>query len=51
MKEILEAILAGDTPTEAYAALKVPEAYTAVTVHKDEEQMKCSTAFMVCKGG
>ena len=39
MKEILEAILAGDTPTEAYAALKVPTEYTAVTVHKDEEQM------------
>ena len=39
MKEILEAILAGDTTTEAYAALKVPQEYTAVTVHKDEEEM------------
>ncbi|MGN6243897.1 MAG: crotonyl-CoA carboxylase/reductase [Motilibacteraceae bacterium] len=39
MKEILEAILAGDTPSEAYAALPVPETYRAVTVHKDETGM------------
>jgi crotonyl-CoA reductase len=34
--EIRHAILAGDTPSEAYAALPVPEHYRAVTVHKDE---------------
>jgi crotonyl-CoA reductase len=39
VKEILEAILAGDTPSEAYAALPVPETYRAVTVHKDETGM------------
>ncbi|MGC0421698.1 crotonyl-CoA carboxylase/reductase [Embleya sp. AB8] len=39
MKEILDAILAGDTPKEAYAALPLPDSYRAVTVHKDEEAM------------
>ncbi|MDI2128234.1 crotonyl-CoA carboxylase/reductase [Yinghuangia seranimata] len=39
MKEILDAILAGDTPQEAYEALPLPESYRAVTVHKDEETM------------
>jgi crotonyl-CoA reductase len=39
VKEILDAILAGDTSAEAFGALEVPEAYTAVTVHKDEERM------------
>ncbi|NUU20790.1 MAG: crotonyl-CoA carboxylase/reductase, partial [Streptomycetaceae bacterium] len=39
MKEILDAILAGDTPKEAYEALPLPESYRAVTVHKDEEAM------------
>ena len=39
MKQILDAILAGDTSTEAYAALELPESYRAVTVHKDETQM------------
>ncbi|MFJ8739092.1 crotonyl-CoA carboxylase/reductase [Embleya sp. NPDC127516] len=39
MKEILDAILAGDTPKEAYAALPLPDSYRAVTVHKDEETM------------
>ena len=39
MKEILEAILAGDTTTEAFAALPVPTTYTAVTVHRDEQEM------------
>ncbi len=36
MQQILDAILAGDTPAEDFAALDLPEAYRAVTVHKDE---------------
>jgi len=36
VKEILEAILAGDTPPEAFATLPLPESYRAITVHKDE---------------
>ncbi len=36
MQQIRDAILAGDTTNEAYAALAVPESYRAVTVHKDE---------------
>ena len=36
MKDILEAILAGDTPGEEFAALPVPTTYRGVTVHKDE---------------
>ncbi|WP_436788526.1 crotonyl-CoA carboxylase/reductase [Yinghuangia sp. YIM S10712] len=39
MKEILDAILAGDTPQEAYEALPLPESYRAVTIRKDEETM------------
>jgi crotonyl-CoA reductase len=39
VKEIRDAILAGDTTSDAYAALPVPESYTGVTVHKDEDQM------------
>jgi crotonyl-CoA reductase len=39
VKKILEAILAGDTSAEEYAALDLPEAYRAVTVHKDETDM------------
>jgi crotonyl-CoA reductase len=39
VKHILDAILAGDTPHEAFAALAVPESYLAVTVHKDEDKM------------
>jgi crotonyl-CoA reductase len=39
VKEILEAILAGDTPAEEFAGLPVPEAYRAVTVHADEIEM------------
>jgi crotonyl-CoA reductase len=39
VKEILEAILAGDTSSAAFAALPVPESYRAVTVHKDETAM------------
>jgi crotonyl-CoA reductase len=39
VKKILEAILAGDTTPEEYAALELPESYRAVTVHKDEAEM------------
>ena len=39
MKQILDAILAGDTSAEDYAALELPESYRAVTVHKDEVGM------------
>ena len=34
MKDILEAILAGDTAPEEFAALPVPQSYRAVTVRK-----------------
>jgi crotonyl-CoA reductase len=36
VQQIRDAILAGDTPGEEFAALEVPESYRAVTVHKDE---------------
>ncbi len=39
MKQILDAILAGDTSAEDFAALELPESYRAVTVHKDETEM------------
>ncbi len=39
MKNILDAILAGDTTAEDFAALELPETYRAVTVHKDEAEM------------
>ncbi|MFN8189986.1 MAG: crotonyl-CoA carboxylase/reductase [Nocardioidaceae bacterium] len=39
MQQILDAILAGDTSAEEYAALDVPDHYRAVTVHKDEVDM------------
>jgi len=39
VKQILDAILAGDTPAEDYAAIDVPDHYRAVTVHKDEVDM------------
>ncbi|HLZ38087.1 MAG TPA: crotonyl-CoA carboxylase/reductase [Mycobacteriales bacterium] len=39
MKEILEAILAGETGSDEFAKLPVPESYRAVTVHKDEANM------------
>ena len=39
MQQILDAILAGDTPTADFAALEVPESYRGVTVHKDEADM------------
>ncbi|HEU4513880.1 MAG TPA: crotonyl-CoA carboxylase/reductase [Nocardioidaceae bacterium] len=39
MKQILDAILAGDTTPEDFAALEIPDSYKAVTVHKDEVDM------------
>jgi len=39
VKQILDAILAGTTTTEEYAALELPDHYRAVTVHKDETEM------------
>jgi crotonyl-CoA reductase len=39
VKQILDAILAGDTTPEEFAALRLPESYRAVTVHKDEVDM------------
>ncbi|GAA4345683.1 crotonyl-CoA carboxylase/reductase [Angustibacter luteus] len=39
MQQILDAITAGDTTAEEFAALPVPDHYRAVTVHKDEATM------------
>lgn len=39
MDQIRDAILAGDTPAEQFAAFELPESYRAVTVHKDEQEM------------
>jgi crotonyl-CoA reductase len=39
VQQILDAILAGDTTSEDYAALPLPESYRAVTVHQDEAGM------------
>lgn len=39
MKDILDAILAGDATTEDFAATDVPDHYRALTVHKDEAGM------------
>jgi crotonyl-CoA reductase len=39
VKEILDAILAGDTPAEEFAAMPVPEEYRGVTVRKYEVDM------------
>jgi crotonyl-CoA reductase len=39
VQEIRDAILAGDTDAEAFAALPIPESYRAVTVRKDEVEM------------
>lgn len=39
MEQILDAILAGDTAGDDFAALPIPESYQAITVHKDEAQM------------
>ena len=39
MKHILDAIQAGDTPDEEFAAIEIPETYKGITVHKDEVDM------------
>jgi len=39
VQQILDAILAGDTSTEDFAALELPESYRGATVHKDEVDM------------
>ncbi|WBP86455.1 crotonyl-CoA carboxylase/reductase [Kitasatospora cathayae] len=39
MQEILDAILSSDATSADFAAIKLPESYRAVTLHKDEEQM------------
>ncbi len=39
MQHILDAILAGDTTSDDFARLDLPESYRAVTVHKDEVEM------------
>ncbi len=39
MQQILDAILAGDTPADDLAQLDLPESHLAVTVHKDEVDM------------
>jgi crotonyl-CoA reductase len=39
VQNILDAILAGDTSSEDFANLELPESYRAVTVHKDEQDM------------
>ncbi|MBT3159471.1 crotonyl-CoA carboxylase/reductase, partial [Streptomyces sp. G11C] len=39
MKEILEAIQSQDATSQDFAALKLPESYRGVTVHKDETEM------------
>lgn len=39
MKHILETILADDSTTEDFAALKIPDHYRAVTIHADEQDM------------
>jgi crotonyl-CoA reductase len=36
VKQILDAVLAGDTSSKDFAALSLPESYQAVTVRKDE---------------
>jgi crotonyl-CoA reductase len=39
VQHVLEAVLAGDTTAQDYAALDLPDHYRAVTVHKDEVEM------------
>ncbi|WP_405589405.1 crotonyl-CoA carboxylase/reductase [Streptomyces sp. NBC_01190] len=39
MKEILDTILAPDSSAADFAAVRLPETYRAVTVHKDEAEM------------
>ena len=39
MQNILDAIMAGDTTSDEFATIELPESYRAITVHKDEETM------------
>ncbi|HEU4947834.1 MAG TPA: crotonyl-CoA carboxylase/reductase [Kribbella sp.] len=39
MKQILDAILAGDTPAEEFGRIDVPEHYRGITVHADDVTM------------
>jgi crotonyl-CoA reductase len=39
VQNILDAILAGDTPPEDFGSIALPDSYQAVTVHKDEVDM------------
>ncbi|WBP91480.1 crotonyl-CoA carboxylase/reductase [Kitasatospora cathayae] len=39
MSALLDAILSSDATSADFAAIKLPESYRAVTLHKDEEQM------------
>ena len=39
MKDIRDAILAGDTPAGEFASMTVPEFYRGITVHADEIAM------------
>jgi crotonyl-CoA reductase len=39
VKQILDAILAGERDPAAYLGLELPESYRGVTVHKDEVGM------------
>lgn len=39
MQNILDAIIAGDTPAEDFATIDIGESYRAITIHKDEEAM------------
>jgi crotonyl-CoA reductase len=39
VKNILDAIQAGDTSGEEFAAIEIPETYQGITVHKDEVDM------------
>ena len=39
MKEVLDTILAPGSQPADFAALPLPEAYRAVTLHRDEEHM------------
>ncbi len=39
MQHILDAIMAADTSSEDFAALKLPDSYRATTIHKDDVDM------------
>ena len=39
MKEILAAIMAGETPADEFAALQLPESYRAMVIRRDEVDM------------